>query len=203
LNEYLNAVTAWLPAQLNPTEPIKAFMSWIPQLIKPGVLTIAGVRDFPSIIPLESQSLQNREPEFRYNDQTSWLAKKLGATFGMSPIKIDYLIAGYGGRSTQYVIGKPGAFDLSKQLTKDYYVKSGRKFQQYYDLKEKNDQAYEAYKNGRTEYKLGERSAILKEREKLAGITELLELYNDIDETKKPEQAKNLRDKILKQIDKL
>jgi hypothetical protein len=203
IQEYLNAVTAWLPPQINPTEPVKAFWSLLPQLVKPAALTSAGVRDFPNIMPLESQSLRNKLPEFRYNEQTSWVAKKLGETFGMSPIKIDYLIAGYGGRSTQYIIGKPGAFDLSKQLVKEYYVKGGRKFQKYYELNDTNKQKYNALINQTKKYKLGEMTTILKEKAKLSAITNLITAFDEVDIEKYPEQSEKIRNAILKQIDQL
>lgn len=201
--EYLNAGMAWLPAQVDISQPTKMFMSWIPQLIKPGALTLAGVKDFPKIMPLESQGLQNRAPEYRYNEATSPVAKWLGKQFGLSPIKIDYLLTGYAGRATGFLTGKPGIYNPLKSMSREYYFTSGRKVQDFYDAKERNDQKYEAYKKGRTDYALGERTAILKERAKLKIIDSTLGLYRDIDEEKNPDKAKKMRDKILKMIDEL
>jgi hypothetical protein len=147
--------------------------------------------------------MKNRSPEFRYNEQTSWAAKQLGLMFKMSPIKIDYLIAGYGGRSTQYIIGKPGAFDLTKQLKKDYYVESGRKFQQFYDMKEKNDQDYYDYQHKLRTFKVGERSEIIRLKSKLKVIDDLLGSYNDVDIDKNPQRAEKFRNQILERINKL
>jgi hypothetical protein len=50
-------------------------MAWIPQIIKPGVLTLAGVKDFPKIMPLESQSQKAKSPGLRSTEATSPVAK--------------------------------------------------------------------------------------------------------------------------------
>lgn len=201
--EYINAGMSWLPAQADISQPSKLFMAWIPQIIKPGALTLAGVKDFPKIMPLETQTVQNRAPEFRYNEQTSPVAKWLGSVIKMSPIKIDYLLTGYAGRASGFLTGKPGIYNPLKSMSREYYFTSGRKVQSFYDAKEKNDQAYEAYKKGRTDYALGERTAILKERAKLKVIESTIGLYRDVDEEKDPQKAERLRNKILKQIDEL
>lgn len=198
--DFINAGTAWLPAQLNPTQPIKMFMAWIPQLIKPGVLTIAGVRDFPKILPLESQTLTNRAPEFRFNEQTSPVAKYLGKVFNMSPIKIDYLLTGYAGRATGFLTGKPGIYNPLTSLNRQYYFTSGRKVQHFYDLKKQNDEDYEAFNNKRRTFRLGEPTKILTLRARLEVVDDLLGLYRD---EQNPDKARDLRDKILKKIDDL
>jgi hypothetical protein len=46
---------------------------------------------------LETKAEQMRLPEFRYRDDTSEVAKALGAATGVSPIKIENLIRGYTG----------------------------------------------------------------------------------------------------------
>ena len=203
VGEYLNAMTSWLPAQADITQPIKMFMAWIPQIIKPGALTIAGVKDFPKIMPLESQTIQNRAPEYRYTEATSPVAKWLGEKLGLSPIKIDYLLTGYLGRSVGFATGKPGILNPFKAMSREYYFTSGRKIQTFYELKEENDQKYEAYKKGRKDFKFGERTEILKKRAKLKEIEKILELYKDIDIEKQPERAKKLQIQILSKINDL
>lgn len=208
--EYLAAGVSWLPQQFSPELtkvdglgylPVKAFMGWVPQIIKPGFLTLAGVKDFPKIMPIESQTVQNRAPEFRYTETTSPVAKWLGSVLKMSPIKIDYLVTGYAGRATGFLTGKPGIYNPTSQLSSQYYFTSGRKLQKFYDIKEKNDQDYEAYKKGRKDYALGERTAILKLRAKLKIIESTIGLYKDVDENS--DKAKKYREKILSLIDEL
>jgi hypothetical protein len=201
--DFLNGAMAWLPAQADVSQPAKMFMAWIPQIIKPGALTLAGVKDFPKIMPLESQSVSNRAPEYRYTESTSPVAKWLGSVLKLSPIKIDYLLTGYLGRSVGFVTGKPGIYNPLSSLSSQYYFESGRKIQSFYDMKAKNDQAYEAYKKGRTKYSLGERTAILKERARLKVVESTIGLYRDIDETKNPDKAQKYRTKILNLIDAL
>jgi hypothetical protein len=202
MGEYLNGAMSWLPQQADITQPAKMLMAWVPQIIKPGVLTLAGVKDFPKIMPLESQTLQNRAPEFRYTDTTSPVAKWLGSVLKLSPIKIDYLITGYAGRATGFLTGKPGIYNPFRSMSRDYYFTSGRKLQDYYDIKEKNDQEYEAYKKGREDYALGERTAILKLRAKLKIIQSTISLYKDVDD-ENSDKAKKYREKILSLIDEL
>ncbi len=152
---------------------------------------------------MESQMMTSRSAGLRYNEQTSPVAKWLGKTFGLSPIKIDYLITGYAGRSAGFLTGKPGIYNPFKSMSREYYFTSGRKIQSFYDLKEKNDQDYYDYKHGLRKFALGERSAILKQRAKLKLIYDLIDTYRDIDPKKQPAREALYRDKILAQIDKL
>lgn len=201
--EYLNAATAWLPQQVNVTQPIRLFMSWIPQIIKPGVLTIAGVKDFPKVMPLESQGLQNRSPGLRTNEQTSPLAAELGKLLNFSPIKLDYLLTGYLGRSVGFITGKPGIYNPFAAMKREYYFTAGRKIQEYYDMKKKNDQDYYDYQHKLRKFKFGEPTSILRQRERLKAVDDLLDIYRDVDIEKYPERAVKLRDKILEKINKL
>lgn len=201
--EYLNAGMSWLPQQIDISQPTRALLSWIPQIIKPGVLTIAGVKDFPKIMPLESQMQQSKSPGLRATESTSPVAKWLGKTFNLSPIKIDYLLTGYAGRATGFLTGKPGIYNPFKSMQRQYYFSSGRKVQQFYDMKEKNDQDYYDYKHKLKEFKLGERTEIIKQRSKLNAVSDLIGQYRDVDTDKSPEKAEKLRNRILDKINEL
>jgi len=201
--EYLTAGVSWLPQQFDPSDLPRALMAWIPQIIKPGVLALANVKDFPKIMPLESRTQISKPPGLRFTEATSPVAKWLGKEFGLSPIKIDYLLEGYVGRVARFFTGKPGAYDPFKAMSREYYFTSGRKIQQYYERKEKNDQDYYAYKHKLRDFKVGERSAILKERARLKRIDDVIDAYKDIDSDKSPKKATKLRDQILKLIDEL
>jgi hypothetical protein len=52
-------------------------------------------------------------------------------------------------------------------------------------------------------FKFGEGSAILKEKAKLQVVADYIKLYREIDETKNPQTAENLKNKIINSIDKL
>jgi hypothetical protein len=203
VGEYINASMAWLPAQFDITQPAKLLMAWIPQIIKPAILTAVGMKDFPKIMPLESQSQTNKLPSQRFTEATSPVAKKLGELLNLSPIKIDYLLTGYLGRATGFLTGKPGVYNPLKAMGRDYYFESGRKLQDFYDMKEVNDQEYKAYKDMTKKFSLGESTRILKKHAQLKIINNLLTDYRDIDPDKFPLQAKKYRDIILQQLNKL
>jgi hypothetical protein len=187
--EYINAATAWLPQQLDISSPAKALMAWVPQIIKPAVLTLAGVKDYPKIMPLESQSQQAKPPGLRFTEATSPLAKELGEKLNLSPIKIDYLLTGYFGRAVGFATGKPGIYNPFSAMGRQYYFDSGRKVQHFYELKTKNDEAYYAFKHGLRDFTPEERTKYQAEREKLTTIYNILSDYRDIDPDKEPERA--------------
>jgi len=201
--EYVEGITAWIPDQFNITQPVKMGLSWIPQLIKPGIETAFGVKSWPTIRPMESRSLQAREPGLRYYESTTEFAKFIGKTFNLSPIKIDHLITGYLGRATGFLTGKPGVYNPLRTMNRQLYFTSTRQIQLYYDLKEKNDQQYSDYKNKRRTFKVGERTEILRLREKLKAIDHYLDLYREIDIEKHKEKADQYASKIISLINKL
>jgi len=201
--EYLNAGLSWLPSQFDISQPEKMLMSWVPQLIKPGVLTLAGVKDFPKIMPMESQLMQSRSPEYRYNETTSPVAKWLGSTLKMSPIKIDYLLTGYLGRASGFITGKPGIYNPLKSMNREYYFTSGRKLNSYYDLREKNDNDYYDYTHKLKTFSKDEVKEIINQRGKISSIYELLKVYRTLDEKTQPKTMQRLRNQILEKVDKL
>jgi hypothetical protein len=71
----------------------------LPAAIKPGIEVMLN-RSFFTGREIESQRLQDLEPSERFNDNTSEIAKILGkgtGVFGLSPVKLEYLIRGYTG----------------------------------------------------------------------------------------------------------
>lgn len=68
--------------------------------------------------PIVKQSLQNRSPEYQYDENTSTIAKKIGAVINYSPKKIDNLISGYFGnlgKDVTNILGAP--FDAYDNFT--------------------------------------------------------------------------------------
>jgi hypothetical protein len=71
----------------------------LPAAIKPGIEVMLN-RSFFTGREIESQRLQDLVPSERFNDNTSEIAKILGkgtGVFGLSPVKLEYLIRGYTG----------------------------------------------------------------------------------------------------------
>ena len=69
---------------------------FMPALFKPFVENVTNY-SFNTGRNLESKAQQVELPQYRYNDTTSEIAKRLGSALGYSPIKIDNLIRGYTG----------------------------------------------------------------------------------------------------------
>ncbi|MFA7132718.1 MAG: LPD38 domain-containing protein, partial [Bacteroidales bacterium] len=201
--EYIDASMAWLPQQIQLNKPVQAFMSLIPQIIKPAFLTVAGVKDYPEIRPLESQYQKSRSPGLRFTEGTSPLAKSIGEKLNISPIKLDYLITGYFGRASGYFTGKPDIYDPFKSMKKEYYFSSGRKVQEFYDRKEVNDNLYYDMQHDLKKFTLREKNDIIKEKKQLKTINDLLKDYNDLDEEKYPKKVETIRNKIINLINKL
>ena len=68
----------------------------MPQGIKPALETAINY-SFYTGRPIESERLQRYEPGERYTDRTSELAKLIGGSLNISPVKIEYLVRGYTG----------------------------------------------------------------------------------------------------------
>ena len=66
----------------------------MPAATKPLLENLTGY-SFYTGRPLETKSEQMEKAQFRYRDNTSEIAKQLGAAFNISPIKVDNLIRGY------------------------------------------------------------------------------------------------------------
>lgn len=206
--EYFDTATSFLPNQfqIDPQHILATGWQWIPQIAKPALLVSAGKSDFPKIRDLESMSMQNRSPENRYYATTSPVAKWLGKQFGLSPIKIDYLIQGYAGRASKFITGPYTlkTYNPLSTLTQTPNSNFGRTFDKFYTMKKENDQKYYdiKHKTG-SPVKIGERTTLLRERNKLKVISGMMDNFNKIDEVKYPERANKLKVQIIKQIDKL
>lgn len=68
------------------------------------ILELCTNRDTYFDRPIETRGMQGLNPEDRYNDYTTELAKFLGKTLGWSPAKIDHAIRDVGGRSVSGAI---------------------------------------------------------------------------------------------------
>lgn len=198
--EYITAGTAFLPDQLNLTDPARALLSSIPQIVKPGMEVALNRKDFPTVTDIEPQSVQNLPSGYRTTDQTSWLAKQIGEKTGLSPIKTDFLISGYLGRATGPLTGKPGAYNPLKGMDQKYYFQTGRTMQQYYDIRQQVLEGKTANK------KLGQEIDYVKIAQanaKIKLVDKLMGFYQKIDVNENPQQAVELRDQILSNVEEM
>lgn len=196
--DYKDAATASIPRQFDLTSPMEAFFSWFNPLVKIPVELAFNKKDYPRVSDIETMGMKNRPPEFRTNEGTSEFAKMIGKTFKISPAKTDFLIQGLFGRATGVLTGKPGAYNPTTQVQRDYMFTLGRRVENYYSLKEKNDQDYNAVKNKYRTATDAEKDKILRDRARFKIIDKGLDAYHDVDEKKDPAEAARIRDKIIK-----
>jgi hypothetical protein len=70
---------------------------FIPQAVKPALEALAFETSLYTGRSIESAKEQEKEPGYRYRDNTTALAREAGELTGFSPIKMEYLIRGYTG----------------------------------------------------------------------------------------------------------
>lgn len=204
--DVMEAATAFLPDQLNPTDPVKAILGWIPQVFKPVSHVIFNVKEYPTVSALVGMGLSRKPAALQYNEGTSVFAKKLGELLNVSPIKVDYLLTGYLGRAAGFLTGKPGIYNLASSIMRDYYFTSGKRVREFYDIKEKNDGEYTAYQNlekGYEQLPKDKANEIYRKKVITDTVDELLGEYRDIDPKVDQEKAAKVRAKIILEIEKL
>jgi hypothetical protein len=120
-------------------------------VLSPLVSMVAN-KDFAGR-PIESMALQDRSPQYRFDERTSEPAKIIGDKLNLSPQKVDYLIRAYGGDparlllpltstagsgATRNVLLKNFIVDpvFTNTLTNDFYTAKNMLSQAYRDNKE-------------------------------------------------------------------
>lgn len=143
--EYISAATEWMPRQANIFAPVEMFFSLLPPIIKIPTQVFGNFKDYPRIMPIENQGLQNKEVGQRFNESTSMFAKWLG-NFNISPIKADYLIEGLLGRAAGLLTGKPNVYKTNP-VNRDYFFTMDRRIDHFYKKKEDLEQKRKTLKD--------------------------------------------------------
>ena len=198
--DYVDAATAWIPNQFNPSDFPRMFFSLLPQMLKPLISVVANIKDFPRVRPMESASMQRREPRYRYNEHTSLFAKKLGDTLNLSPVKIDYLIEGYMGRTMRLLTLRKAAMNPYVQ---DWYFTAGRNLQDYYDMKARTEEEVNAVKSHEKKLTDAERADLGKRLGVVKGVEQMLDALRKLDTGKYPDKASEIRRRVLDEIGSL
>lgn len=103
--------------------------------------------------PIVPQSISDRSPQYQYDEKTSSIAKQLGKVLKMSPMHVDYLIRSYGGDPARLLLpltSEIGQGNTRNTLLKNFIVDpqyTTTLTEDYYDAKEKLNQAYNDYKD--------------------------------------------------------
>jgi len=122
----------------------------IPQIVKPTVEASYNYDNFRqrNIVP---QSLQRVEPAAQYDEFTSEIAKAIGGTSGLSPMKVDHVIKGYSGTMGVYALNlidalmEPGVSPEIRPIEQPHTIPvigglfqradGGRMLVDYYDIR--------------------------------------------------------------------
>lgn len=129
----------------------------VPSLIRPILENMTNYSFFLQR-ELESASMQRREPGFRYTSTTSELAKALGETTNISPIKIDNFLRGTFGMAGSTTLLMTDALLNPSRPDRPLYqmpftsiflydTVGGRNKVEFYDLREKVGQADSTFKD--------------------------------------------------------
>ena len=223
VGDYIAGGTAWLPSQFDIEDPKRSIFSVIPQIFKPAVLVASGMKDYPKVLPLENESLKHLPSELRFHKKTSSFAKGAGRTWlaqkmDLSPIKIDYLLTGYLGRTVQLFTGKPDAFNL---FFREYYFTNGRRIADFYEKKKEIEENFNGLKFEIKQLDAGISKASQSERmvikskirekeialekmedtyESTLNISKAIKEYRHLDLLEEKEKAEALRLEILSEI---
>lgn len=198
--EFIDAGTAWVPDQINVTDPARMFMSWWPHIIRPVADVLTNTRTYPKVLPIETQADKNLEAQFRKNENTSAFASWLGERLKISPKMVDHLIQGYMGRTSKFITGGK----IHNPVVREVYFTASRQLNNYYEMKEKNDQLVNSYRNKRREFSLEEKQRMMREYKILLPIEKALEIYRKMEKSNQNDpRLADARRRILDMIDSL
>jgi hypothetical protein len=151
--------------------------------------------------------MQKLPPELQYNQSTTEFAKALGDALNISPIKIDYVLRGYGGTIGSYVLDSVDS--VLKETTGNGFIppridqipvlkafvrnpEAQGYVQQFYELRRLTDSYVQAVNKLKDEGRLDELEVYMKANRGLAQTTGRGRALN-----RYMENWRNKRDKIL------
>lgn len=172
-----------VPALLNTARnTLPGGSNWgVPQAMKP-LIEIGTNHSFFTGKEIEGQRYAGIEPGMRYGKGTTELAKALGSTLGISPIKIDYLVRGYMGNAGVLMMSALDPFmedagPVDRKLSETPFIgpafqpNEGRGYiNSAYDTAERIQQARGTYKKLIEEGKPAEAMAYARENAKLLSM---------------------------------
>lgn len=176
------------------------------QLFKPLMEVANNKSTFfgTEIVPYYMQKLP---PELQYNQSTTEFAKALGEALNISPIKIDYVLRGYGGTIGSYVLDSVDS--VLKETTGNGFIpprvdqipvlkafvrnpEAQGYVQQFYELRRMTESYVQAVNKLKDEGRLDELEVYMKTNRGLAQVTGRVRALN-----RYMENWRNKRDKIL------
>jgi hypothetical protein len=195
--EYVKGVTAWMPDQFNPTDPARMLVSWLPQVVVPATQVALNKKLYPRIRDLEPDFFKYLPKSERFFESTSDLSKYLAPKIGLSPVMLDVLILGYGGRALNPIIGK----ETSNPFTSKYYFQSGRSIVRYYAEREKNKEDLFQLENNPEKVSDVEADKIMETKDYVKRVDKLLKSFREAVKEKDTLEIQQIRNEILDTLD--
>ncbi|MDO9548158.1 MAG: LPD38 domain-containing protein [Candidatus Marinimicrobia bacterium] len=208
-HDYMNGALNFLPNQINPSDVGRMIVSWIPQIVAPAIQVAFNKRIYPHIGDLEPFYMRGKPPEEKVFETTSRMAKLVGKTFNLSPIKVDYLVNGSIGRGVKFIKGG----QISNPFIRHMYFNTCRNLLFFYDERDKIYGEYSYAKKNRQNYTQEQDQELTNKYNQMKQIDKYLDIYRDLvvlvnkikDEKGKQEQLDKelgkIRSDILNAID--
>jgi len=202
--DYLDNVMSAVPEQVNILgwqNAKKAALSYVPQVLKPTVMTATNSKVFPDVGPIVPPYVVDKAPKEQYNIYTSEVAKTIGGLLGASPILTDFWIKNQFGVVGGFLTGKSPSNPI--QVNEEDFVMSGRSYSRFYDNKTLVAQQYEEIrKNNPDKYTDTDKEQIKIEKGSYDKMGDALSDMRKISQTKElPDEVKKLAYDILLDID--
>ena len=202
-----DAAIAWVPDQFDFTEPVRCALSWMPQLIKPGLEVAFNKRTFPKVMPLETPGIERQLPQYRTYKNTSKIAKVIssviGEKTGLSPIKVDHLLRGYWGRTVKLITNPMQEWRKTLNPFKlELYFSAGRNVQNFYEQARAIENKISSIKDGNEKVTPAEKFALERDMEIVLSVKRGMRKYRKVEDINGP-QARALRSMMIDSMDSL
>lgn len=219
--DYATALTTLVPDQFNMLVPVikllekgtwDEFGKWgtslLPALANP-IIAIMGYKTYPEFAPLENDWQKSKLPADRYNEGTSKFAKwamslelpfdkgRLGDFLNLSPLQLDAILTQSFGRTIGMITGKPDAWNVLKSVNREYYLEYGRRLNDYWDAKEKNDQLYNSMTKGTRRYSKEKELEVFRRKALSKDIDKALDEYRSAYDSKDIAKIESTRARVI------
>jgi hypothetical protein len=122
---------------------------------------------------------------------------RLGDNLNLSPLQLDAILTQSFGRTIGMITGKPEAWDVLKSVNREYYFEYGRRLNDYWDTKEKNDQLYNSMTKGTREYGKEKELEVFRRKTISKDIDKALDEYREAYDSKDIERIESTRTRVI------
>jgi len=200
--DYLDVATGFIPDQFNVFSLSRMFLSWLPHPSSVFAGIFFNVRTWPEVSDLEPEYMEHIAPEERKFDSTSEVAKWVGKLLKISPIKMDYGVEGFLGRSSRYAMFKKSVFNPIEELfIHKYSIYRSKTLNELKDRGHELDNEIRKYRKGDSDLSADEVIKLRAEKKAINEVDKLVSTYSDLVSEEKEEEAEALIPEIFEKMD--